>query len=159
MPTEIAERKRNEAAIAHIEMLQGIINRMASNSSSCKNWCILMITAILALYASKDNCPCAVVLVSIVPTVLFYFTDSYYLGLERKFRMAQKNFNEKLNTLSTETWQSEIFKVTSAANEEEKNSKIFKEGWQDLANGMFSFSTIIFYGAIIVMMFLIFLAL
>ena len=48
--TTIEERKNCEAARFHVEMSQGIITRMASNSSNCKNWCITVITAILAQY-------------------------------------------------------------------------------------------------------------
>jgi len=53
--TTIEERKNCEAARFHVEMSQGIITRMASNSSNCKNWCITVITAILALYGSLNN--------------------------------------------------------------------------------------------------------
>ena len=46
--------KENPAVIAHINMLQGIINRIAENSRSCKQWCILVVSAILTI-ATKDR--------------------------------------------------------------------------------------------------------
>lgn len=44
----------NEAVLKHIDMFQGIITRMASNSSACKNWCIVLVSAYLA-YAANNG--------------------------------------------------------------------------------------------------------
>ena len=45
---------------------------------------ITIVSALLALYASSDNV--TYVFVAIVPTLLFWYLDAYYLQLERKFR-------------------------------------------------------------------------
>lgn len=144
--TTIEERKNCEAARFHVEMSQGIITRMASNSSNCKNWCITVITAILALYASKDNCPPLLILVALIPNLLFYLTDCFYLGLERLFRKKQESFNKKINNLGSEEWLEEIYHVSSAANDSNKVSKIFISGMKNIIDGMKSFSTSMFYG-------------
>ena len=73
-----------EEQIKHLEFIQGIINRMNSNSFAIKGWAITIISALLALYASSSNE--TYVLVAIVPTILFWFLDAYYLQQERKFR-------------------------------------------------------------------------
>lgn len=68
----------------HLEFLQNIINRMANNSSSCKTWCITIISAMLVVFAenSKPN----VMTITYIPTILFLLLDAYYLGLEKGFR-------------------------------------------------------------------------
>ena len=38
----------DEAVLKHMEMYQNIISRMANNSSACKNWCIVLVSAFLA---------------------------------------------------------------------------------------------------------------
>ena len=43
-----------EKKIQHLQMIQGIINRMASNSFMLKGWAVTLIAGIFAL-ASKDS--------------------------------------------------------------------------------------------------------
>lgn len=70
--------------ILHLEFIQNIINRMNSNSFQIKEWMVTIVSALLALYASSDNV--TYIFVAIVPTLLFWYLDAYYLQLERKFR-------------------------------------------------------------------------
>jgi hypothetical protein len=68
----------------HLEMIQGVINRMASNSFLFKGWSVTIIAAISA-FAAKDNSP-ALMVIPALSTLLFWATDAYYLMLERAFR-------------------------------------------------------------------------
>lgn len=70
--------------IQHLEFIQNIINRMNTNSFQIKEWIITIVSALLALYASSDNV--TYIFVAIVPTLLFWYLDAYYLQQERKFR-------------------------------------------------------------------------
>ena len=71
--------------LKHLEFIQAIITRMNSNSFQIKGWMITIVSALLALYASsKDNT--AYIFIAIIPTILFWFLDAYYLQQERKFR-------------------------------------------------------------------------
>lgn len=72
----------------HVKMMQGIIERLANNSKQCKQWCIALVTAILA-YSTKEG---QVLDIVFIPISLFYFLDSYYLGLERNTRKQESNF-------------------------------------------------------------------
>lgn len=73
-----------EDKIKHLEFIQNIITRMNTNSFQIKEWTVALVTAILALYAStKNNC---FILLGILPSLLFWFLDAYYLTQERKFR-------------------------------------------------------------------------
>jgi hypothetical protein len=70
--------------IQHLEFIQNIINRMNTNSFQIKEWMITIVSALLALYASGDNV--TYIFVAIIPTLLFWYLDAYYLQQERKFR-------------------------------------------------------------------------
>jgi len=68
----------------HLEFIQGVITRMNTNSFHLKGWAITIVSALLALYANSSNT--IYIFVAIVPAILFWFLDAYYLQQERKFR-------------------------------------------------------------------------
>jgi len=74
-----------EAKIRHLEMIQAVVTRMANNSFMLKGWSVTLIAGIFVL-ASKDSNQ-MYLLVAYVPIILFWFLDSYYLQLERKYRV------------------------------------------------------------------------
>lgn len=74
----------NNNKITHLEMVQGIINRMASNSFMLKGWAVTIVAGIFAL-ASKDTDK-LYFLIAYIPIVVFWGLDSYYLLQERLYR-------------------------------------------------------------------------
>lgn len=80
---------------AHLGLLQSIINRMATNSSQCKAWCITIVSAVLVIVADKGKPDYA--WIALLPTILFCFLDIYYLELEKRFRDTYNNFVEKIH--------------------------------------------------------------
>jgi hypothetical protein len=70
--------------IAHLGFIQGVINRMGNNSFLVKGWTVALVAAIFAL-ASKDS-NSAFVYVALLPIVVFWLLDSYYLREEKLFR-------------------------------------------------------------------------
>lgn len=93
---EKLEVLENSAVQAHISMHQDIINRMAGNSANCKNWTITLVAAMLVLLVDKKmQIPNA--WICLIPIVLFYLLDCYYLGLERMCIASQNEFLEKVN--------------------------------------------------------------
>ena len=85
----------SEAVRAHLSIIQGVVNRMAGSSASCKNWCVVLVAAILVLVARTDTTDYA--LLSLLPTLLFLFLDAYYLALEQGFRDSYNAFVRKLH--------------------------------------------------------------
>lgn len=83
------------AVQAHLNIMQAVIHRMASNSASCKAWCITIVSAILVLVVDKGESKYA--LIAGIPTLLFLVLDAYYLGLERSFRNSYNQFIEKIH--------------------------------------------------------------
>lgn len=80
---------------SHLNMQQGVINRLASNSASCKTWCVTLVSAIVVVVAehNKPN----LLITALIPIILFFGLDAYYLGLERSFRSAYGDFVRKLH--------------------------------------------------------------
>jgi len=80
---------------SYLTILQGVINRMATSSSSCKTWCITLVSAVIVIIADKGKPN--YVWISAIPIVLFLLLDSYYLFLERHFRGVYKDIIRKLH--------------------------------------------------------------
>lgn len=80
---------------AHLSIAQSVIQRMASNSASCKAWCITLVAAILVIVADKGKPRYG--LIALIPTVLFLVLDAYYLALERGFRASYNEFIDKVH--------------------------------------------------------------
>ena len=68
---------------------------MATNSASCKTWCITIVSAIIVIIADKGKPN--YVWISVVPIGLFCVLDSYYLATERQFRDLYNEFIRKLH--------------------------------------------------------------
>ena len=79
----------------HLEIMQGVIQRMGENSRSCKVWCVTLVSAVLVLVARTGNAEHA--LIALAPTLLFYVLDAYYLALERRIRNSYRGFVRKVH--------------------------------------------------------------
>lgn len=78
------ETNNTEHFHKHLDIMQGIINRMAGNSATCKNYCITLVAGLLALDQLKGSQ--SLIVIALLPVVLFGFLDAYYLSLERYFK-------------------------------------------------------------------------
>lgn len=67
----------------HLELVQGIINRMSSNSFMLKGWAVSLVAGIFAL-AEKDT-DRLYFLVAYIPIIIFWGLDAYYLLQERLY--------------------------------------------------------------------------
>lgn len=70
--------------IKHLEFIQDVIKRMASNSFLLKGWSVAIVSAIFALSA-KDANP-RIIFFALVPAIAFWLLDGYFLATERAFR-------------------------------------------------------------------------
>jgi hypothetical protein len=83
------------AVQSYLTIVQSVISRMASNSSSCKTWCLSLVSAIMVVVADKGTPN--YIWISGVPILLFLILDSYYLSLERLFRGVYNDFIRTLH--------------------------------------------------------------
>lgn len=108
----------------HLDFIQGVINRMASNSFSLKGWAVTLIAGIFVL-AGKDTDK-MYFLVAYIPILVFWGLDSFYLLQERLYRALYNkvrkmneneidfNMNANLDELKNEknTWLNCMFSKT-----------------------------------------------
>ena len=87
-----------ENRIRHLEFIQAVINRMASNSFLIKGWCITLVSALLGL-AGKDNNKNFIIVV-FFPAFMFWLLDAYYLRQERLFRKKYDEVRKSAEELS-----------------------------------------------------------
>ncbi|HEY2234886.1 MAG TPA: hypothetical protein VGK01_15550 [Candidatus Angelobacter sp.] len=74
----------NPAVAAHMNMLQGIISRLANNSASSKTWCLTLVGALVSLTGATHVS--GIVTFALVPIVIFGFMDTMYLAQEKAYR-------------------------------------------------------------------------
>jgi hypothetical protein len=125
-----------EAKLKHLEFIQATINRMSSNSFLLKGWAITIIGGLFALTFKETNC--TYIYFSSMLLIFFALLDSYYLSRERLFI---KLYNQ-------------------VRKEEEPDIKFsmdiskFKSGC-DWCDALFSTTTGLFYGGLLITQFLI----
>src|SRR5258708_3637589 len=77
-------RLNSEHKLKHLEFLQFVITRMASNSFLLKGWSVTLVAALFAL-AAKDSDKKYIV-VAYFPVSVFWILDAYFLSKEKQFR-------------------------------------------------------------------------
>jgi len=125
------------AVQGYLSTLQGVIGRMASNSASCKTWCVSLVSALLVVVVDRHR-PDLLPLAG-VPILMFVVLDAYYLALERVFRGTYKTVVEKVAD-GTAT-EADLFAIEPGADAGKKASEIFP--------AMGSFAIWPFYGFLV----------
>lgn len=77
----------------HLEMIQGVINRMAGNLFFLKGWAITLVAALFALAAKDTNLK--YIIVAYFPVLIFWILDGYFLSQERLFRDLYDNVRKR----------------------------------------------------------------
>jgi len=148
---DILESKEKTAVQAHINMLQGIISRMATNSANCKTWAITILAAMLVLVVEDKICSDKI-WICYIPVGLFFFLDCFYLGLERNFIKKQNIFIDKINRGNDIAKDLFAIKTMGAKNFCQKINATTQNFFCQLLHtikAIFSFSTLPFYGVLI----------
>ena len=70
--------------IKHLELIQGVINRLATNSFQMKGWSVVLVAAILVLLAREHRLDAA--FIALLPIFVFWGLDGYFLWQERLYR-------------------------------------------------------------------------
>lgn len=119
--------------IAHLGFIQGVINRMGSNSFMIKGWCIALIAAIFALSADKANSSFAYI--ALFPLVFFWGLDTFFLHQEKMYRKLYEK-------VADGTVKNDQFTM---------NASVYKKDIGCHIEVAFSKTLLPFYGAMIVM--------
>ena len=122
-----------ESKLKHLELIEGVVNRLATDSFRVKGWTVFLVTALFVLLAMEDRLNVAYI--ALVPVLLFWGLDGYYLWQERLFRALY----DRVRVLD----ESEVdFSMATAG---------FQTGWKRSWPGStFSITLVPFYGALII---------
>ena len=119
-----------ESKLKHLELIQAVVNRMANNSFLLKGWSVTLVSALLALAAANSDR--RFVFVAVLPLLMFWLLDAYFLRQERLFR----KLYDKVRKLDANAID---FSMNTAPHVAETASWI---------GVMFSRTLVIFYGAL-----------
>ena len=109
--------------IKHLEFIQGVINRLASDSFRMKGWCVVLVAALFILLAREGRTEFMVVAPMLV--LVLWGLDGYFLWQERLYRALydhvrslkedQIDFSMNVSPFRTgppRTWPSAMFSRT-----------------------------------------------
>jgi hypothetical protein len=77
----------------HLDIIQGVINRMANCSFLIKGWTITITAAIFGLAAKDADVRYVVIAYMVIP--FFWLLDAFYLSKERQYRRLYDNVRIK----------------------------------------------------------------
>ncbi|MCJ1966327.1 hypothetical protein LRM41_01930 [Candidatus Nanosynbacter sp. TM7-087] len=77
---------------SHLEFIQGVINRLSSNTFLFKGWSVTIIGAVFTAMITTRNNDLLWLILGIV--LIFWAIDAYYLMLERGYRKLYKQVAE-----------------------------------------------------------------
>lgn len=120
-----------ERKLKHLEFVQGVVNRLSTNSFLLKGWSVVIISALFALSAKDADVNFA--RLAFIPALVFWGLDAYFLALERNYR---KLFN-RVRLLLPE-------KIDFTMDLDIVN------GWRDWAAALFSKTLVLFHLAVVV---------
>lgn len=109
-----------ERKLKHLELTQGVINRLSRNSFLLKGWSIVLVSALLAL--STPNADEDFILLAFIPAIILWGLDGYFLWQEKRYRDLYNvvrtkkpddiDFSMDAKGVSNETWLGAVFSKT-----------------------------------------------
>jgi hypothetical protein len=82
--TIIGDEGKLEEKMRHLEMIQNVISRMASNSFLLKGWTVTLVVGMLA-FANIKEMNADFMFLALVPALFFWVLDSYFIHQERLY--------------------------------------------------------------------------
>ena len=77
---------KQSQVVKHLEMIQGVINRLAHDSFLIKGWSVTILSAAIIFIARSGVQDAWLMLAFLVPVFGFWLLDGYFLSRERIFR-------------------------------------------------------------------------
>lgn len=91
----VSPDKIADLQVKQLEIVQGIISRLANYGATLKNYCITLVTAVSGASITLQR-P-GIALLALLPLVVFLLLDAQFLRIERRYR-------ELFNILRQEEW-------------------------------------------------------
>jgi hypothetical protein len=75
-----------ELRLRHLEDVQAIITRLSQNSFVIRGWSVTLVSVVFAIISTRAHGSQALLLIALMPALIFWGLDAYYLRQERMFR-------------------------------------------------------------------------
>jgi len=75
----------DEKKLKHLELIQGVISRMAGNLFYLRGWVVTLIAGILVLLTKVSDGKLPIIFLTVL-ILIFWIYDGYFFGLERMYR-------------------------------------------------------------------------
>jgi hypothetical protein len=98
--------------LKHLELIQGVINRLSTNSFLLKGWSVVLVSALFALAAPESRT--AFVYLAYIPAVVLWGLDGYFLWQERLYRALYDHVRTKPEAEIDFSMDTTSFRGTSA---------------------------------------------
>ncbi|MDE0356589.1 MAG: hypothetical protein OXN92_02455 [Gammaproteobacteria bacterium] len=121
----------------HLAMIQGIINRLASNSAGLKHWMVLVFVGTMFFVSREPRLARDLGWAFVIPVMAFWFVDAVYLRNERDFR--------------------KLYRKVEKQPEHEIDFSMTRPTKGSILKGMFSVTVCPIYGAVLVSLVLLFI--
>ena len=128
--------------LKHLEFIQGVIGRLATASFRMKGWCIVLVSALLVVpgrLGDADASLLASLPVVLLPVLMFWGLDGYYLSKERLFRTLYDHVRQPPQNGNKIDFSMDAHGLPGARN---------LEGLRGWTGAMFSVSLSPFYGVL-----------
>ena len=121
-----------ESKLKHLEFIQGVVNRLASDSFRIKGWGVVLVAALFVLLAREGRID--FLYIGLVPVLFFWGLDGYFLWQERLFRALYEH----------------VRSLEDCAVDFSMDTSALRAGWKRTWIGStLSITLILFYGALI----------
>lgn len=117
--------------LQYLQMMHENITRMAGNSANAKTWLVTIVTGFFAIGCSIKDLDWWLLL-AIIPIIVFWYIDAYYLRLERALRNREQKYINLMNSLedtgdnSTEEKRNALFDFRPLFMDNEDNNAKLK---------------------------------
>ncbi|MDD9869248.1 MAG: hypothetical protein OXU50_05090 [Gammaproteobacteria bacterium] len=109
--------------VKHLEMIQGVVNRLGHDSFLMKGWSMTILAAGIIFVARSEIQADEVIIAFLIPVFGFWILDGYFLWQERLFRKVYDEIRKQeitdfaMNVMKHKdkpkcSWRSSIFSVT-----------------------------------------------
>ena len=87
-----------EKIVKHLEMIQGVINRLGHDSFLVKGWSMTLLVAAMIFIAQNEISSEYLTLLFALPVIAFWILDGYFLWQGRLFRHIYNDYRKKDTT-------------------------------------------------------------
>jgi hypothetical protein len=145
----------NDDIRQYLQMMQDNIERMASNSANCKTWMVTILSALMAIQCTIHDLN-GWLLLGLLPIVLFWYMDVYYLHLERGMRNRETEFLNGIRNGNMENLKDTLYNfVPYMIKKKDLTEEQIKDGLVATNDRWFTKSILPFYGMALIAVFII----